>query len=51
MVRMRTEVHAVLAEPPVPTEEAPSTLGEVERRWVAASRLEEVGRLPESSLT
>ena len=50
-VRMRVEVHAVLAELPVPTEEAPPTLGKVEKRRVEESRLEEVGKLLESSLT
>ena len=40
-----------LAEPPVPTEEAPPTLGEVERRKIEARKLEEVGRLLELSPT
>ena len=49
-VKTRVEMHAMpaeppaLAEPPVPTKEAPPILGKVERRRVEASRLEEVGR-------
>ena len=56
-VKTRAEVHAmpveppVLVEPPVPTEEVPPSLVEVERRRVEVSRLEEVGRLLELSPT
>ena len=56
-VKTWVEVHAapveppVLAEPPVPDVEAPSILGEMERRKVEAEKLEEVGRLPELSTT
>ena len=56
-VRAWAEVHAVpgespaLAEPPVPTKEAPQTPGEVERRRVEMSKLEELGRSPELSPT
>ena len=39
------------AEPPVPDVEAPQTLVERDRRRAEAEKLEEVGRLPESSPT
>ena len=60
-VRTRAEVHAApeeepveppaLAEPPVPDVEAPPILNAIERRMAEVEKLEEVGRLLESSLT
>ena len=54
-VKTWAEVHAApaetqaLVEPPVPMEKAPPIPAEVERRKVEVSKLEEVGRLLESS--
>ena len=50
-VKTRVEVHVQPEEPPVPEVEAPPTPSEMERRRAEAERLEELGRLLESSLT
>ena len=46
-IKMWAEVHAALA----PDEEAPHMPSKIERKKVEAEKLEEVGRLPESSPT
>ena len=43
-VRTQAEIHAVLAEPPVPVKEAPPTPGKMERRKVEEEKLEDVGK-------
>ena len=55
-VKTRAEVHVepeppALTEPPAPDVEAHPTLSEMERRRAEVEKLEEVGRLPESSPT
>ena len=56
-MRVHTEVHAMaqespaLAETPAHKEEAPQTLGEMEKRRAEAEKLEDIGRSLESSPT